>query len=89
MSASINKTEITARYEGEDIQTWLPNILISSNLFDPNYIDEIPKDLIFKARTENSFSKMLKTDENIEKLRSKKEEIKKQYQELLKQNKND
>jgi predicted ATP-binding protein involved in virulence len=84
-----NQSTLTQTYNGEDIKTWLPNILISSNLFDPEYIDEMPKDLILQARTEKSFSKMLKTDENIEKLRAKEEEIKKQYQELLKQNEND
>ena len=84
-----NKTQLSEKYQGTDIKTWLPNILISSNLFDPEYIDKIPKDLILKVRTEKSYGKMLKTDENINKLREKEEEIKKQYQEFLKQNKND
>ncbi len=84
-----NKSVLTEEYQGEDIKTWLPNILISSNLFDPEYIDEMPKDLILKARTEKSFNQMLKTNENITKLREKEAEIKKQYQELLKQKKND
>ncbi len=82
-----NQSELTQTYHGEDIKTWLPNILISSNLFAPDYIDDIPKEIILKARTESSFYQMLKTDRDIETLRKKEDELKKQYLKKLQNDK--
>ncbi len=78
-----NKTQLWETYQGKDIKTWLPNILISSNLFDPEYIDKIPKEIIVKARTEDSFDKMIETNLNLEVLKGKEEEIKRLYLEQL------
>jgi len=85
-----NKIKIKEHVTGKQIENWLPNILISSNLFDPNYIDEFPADIIIDARTENSYAEMLKTDENIKKLQAQEEELKNKYLRNLKnKDKND
>jgi len=74
-----NKTELAYKYKGKEIEEWLPNILISSPLFSPDFLDSIPKEVIIKARTEDSFSKMLETNNNIELLIKKEEELRNLY----------
>jgi len=74
-----NKTELAYKYKGKEIEEWLPNILISSPLFSPDFLDSIPKEIIIKARTEDSFSKMLETNNNIELLIKKEEELRNLY----------
>ncbi len=76
-------TQITERYDGKDIKNWFPNILISSPLFDPDFLDRIPKEIIINARTEDSYEKMKVTDINIRKLKDKEKELKKLYLEKL------
>jgi len=74
-----NKTVLAEKYKGKQIEKWLPNILISSPLFSPDFLDSISKEDIVKARTEDSFSKMLETNYNIELLLKKEEELRKIY----------
>ena len=77
-----NKTIKLARYEGKDIETWLPNILISSPLFDTNFLDDIPEKEILQKRTEDSYPEMEKTKKKINLLREK-EKAEKFYLENL------
>jgi len=77
-----NESKITDIYNGNDIKNWLPNILISSPLFDSQFLDSLDKNIILNARTENNFLEMKETDDNFEKLRENK--IKLLYLENLK-----
>ncbi len=74
-----NQTVISRRYEGREIEDWLPNILISSPLFDTGFLDDMPEDVFLRTRTEDNYPKMIKTDKNIEKLKQQEEEFKNQY----------
>jgi len=78
-----NKTQIAYKYNGTDIEEWLPNILISSPLFSPDFLDTIPKDIILKMRTDKDFNKLMEANANIEQLRLKETELLKKYSEIL------
>jgi len=79
-----NQVVISEQVIGSEIKNWLPNILISSNLFDSKYFDNLPAEIIRTVRTENDYQQMLQTDENVKKLQLIEEQLKTDYLENLK-----
>lgn len=78
---------IKEQVEGSEIQDWMPNILISSPLFDTNYIEDTPTEQVQHIRTENSYAEMLETEENLQALKEIEAALAAKYKEDLKKEK--
>jgi predicted ATP-binding protein involved in virulence len=77
-------TKVVEEYQGEEIKDWTPNILINSTIFDNDYLDSLPREVILKMRTENTQTELIKRLENISKVQKKERSIKERYLENLK-----
>jgi AAA15 family ATPase/GTPase len=78
------ETVVERRYSGDLIEDWTPNLLINSNLFDNDYLNDLDEEQVQQLKSEGNEAELLRVAKSLKIVSKREEELRQRYLKDLK-----